>query len=302
MSIEAKRTRFIVRAEDAGKRLDQILAANIEGLSRRQARVLLDIGGVFVDGARTKVAGRALRAGQTVVANLGGSLRRATKEVGEAARARDEAALPPYRIVFQDAQIVVVDKPSGLLTAPTPEGDRGNLQALLARKLGGEIFIVQRLDLETSGLLVLARTPGANRILSEAVREHDFHRVYIAVVKGSAAFEEISVDLPLHGKRARTRLRVMERLGEVATILECELETGRTHQIRLHTRHVGHPVLGDKRYVDASDIEPTRIEPPRMALHAARLGLSHPSTGEALSFESPLPEDLATWLVEMRKK
>lgn len=296
MSTEAKRARFIVRPEDAGKRLDQMLAANIEGLSRRQARVLLDIGGVFVDGARTKVAGRALRAGQTVVANLGGSLRRATKEVGEAARARDEAALPPYRIVFQDAQIVVVDKPSGLLTAPTPEGDRGNLQALLQRRLGGEIFIVQRLDLETSGLLVLARTAEANRTLSERVREHDFHRVYTAVVKGSAAFEETTVDLPLHGKRARTRLRVVERLGELATILECELETGRTHQIRLHTLHLGHPVLGDKRYGS-----PSTIEPPRMALHATRLGLAHPTTGEALTFESPLPEDLAAWVMEMRK-
>src|SRR5262245_46460113 len=100
--------RFIVSGDDDGRRLDQVLAARVPDLSRRRARTRLDIGGVFVDGARTKVAGRAVRAGQEIVANVGGALGRATAEVGKAARARDEAALPPFRVVFEDADLVVV--------------------------------------------------------------------------------------------------------------------------------------------------------------------------------------------------
>lgn len=295
MTTDSSRARFVVQKEDQGKRLDQILAANVPGLSRRQARVLLDIGGVFVDGARTKVAGRAVRAGQTVVANLGGSLRRATKDVGEAARARDEAALPPFRIAYQDDDIVVVDKPSGLLTAPTPESDRNNIQSLLAKKLGREVYVVQRLDLETSGLLVLAITPEANRALSERIRVHDFERVYLAVVGGAVAPDEVTVDLPLHGKRAVTRVKTIERLPGGASLIECSLTTGRTHQIRLHAKSLGHPVLGDHRYGS-----PSPHDPPRMALHAARLGFVHPRTGDLLTFESPLPDDLAAWLAGLR--
>src|SRR5512141_1084620 len=147
MAREAHEThRFTVTPADRGQRLDQLLAARVPGLSRRKARVLLDLGGVFVDGARTKVAGKALRPGQVVVANVGGAL-------GREARARDDRALPPFEVVFEDADLVVVDKPSGLLTAPTPESDRANLARLLEEKLGAPIFVVHRIDLETSGLL-----------------------------------------------------------------------------------------------------------------------------------------------------
>src|SRR5262245_23730171 len=123
-----------VSSEDEGKRLDQLLAARVPELSRRKARVLLDLGGVFVDGVRTKQAGRLVREGQVVVAHLGGALERATKKVGRAARAEDERALPPYTIVHEDEDLVVVDKPAGLLTAPTPESDRNNLASLLGRR------------------------------------------------------------------------------------------------------------------------------------------------------------------------
>src|SRR5262249_10945522 len=150
--------------------------------------------------------------------------------------------------------------------------------------------VVQRLDLETSGLCVFARTPEANRVLSEKVREHDFERIYIAVVRGSAPFESVTVDAPLHNKRAVTHMKTIERIGDIATILECKLETGRTHQIRLHAQHVGHPVLGDRRYGN-----PVATEPPRMALHATRLGFVHPKSGEPLTFDSPVPSELASW-------
>jgi 23S rRNA pseudouridine1911/1915/1917 synthase len=292
-----RRFRFVAAEEDGGRRLDQVLAARIPELSRRQARVLLDLGGVFVDGARTKVAGRLVRPGAVVVANVGGGLRRATKEVGEAARARDDAALPPWRVVHEDADLVVVDKPSGLLTAPTPEGDRGTLAHALGRALG-PVLVVHRLDLETSGLLVFARTEEANRALAERFRTHDLDREYVAVLAGATAFDARTIEAPVAGRRAVTHVAVVERFGERATLVRCRLETGRTHQIRLHALEVGHPVLGDRRYGAAP---PAGLAPPpRLALHATRLGFRHPRTGEALTFDSPWPPDLAAWLEGLR--
>jgi 23S rRNA pseudouridine1911/1915/1917 synthase len=286
--------RFTVSREDDGRRLDQVLAARVPHLSRRKARLLLDIGGVFVDGARTKVAGRAAREGQVVVANLGGALERATPDLGREARARDEAALPPFRVAHQDADLVVVDKPAGMLTAPTPESDRNNLASALGRALGQAVYVVHRLDLDTSGLLVFARTEEANRALSELFRVHDVERVYLAALAGVVADDERAVDLPIEGRRAVTHVRVLERFA-TATLVRCQLETGRTHQIRLHARHLGHPVLGDRRYG-----APTPMDPPRMALHAAVLGIVHPRTGEPLRRESPLPDDLARYLDALR--
>jgi 23S rRNA pseudouridine1911/1915/1917 synthase len=295
MSREAFQThRFTVAPAQQGLRLDQVLAAGVPELSRRKARVLLDLGGVFVDGARTKVAGRLMRAGQVVVANVGGALGRASGEVGRAARARDEAALPAFRVVHQDEDVVIVDKPAGLLTAPTPESDRNNLARMLEEKVGGEIFVVHRIDLETSGLLVFARTPEANRVLAERFREHDVERLYLAVMRGVLAEDARTVEEPVAGRRAVTHLTVAERFA-AATLVRCRLETGRTHQIRLHARHLGHAILGDRRYGEAS-----AIDPPRMALHAAVLGIRQPRTGEALRFESAWPEDLAAWLAGLR--
>jgi 23S rRNA pseudouridine1911/1915/1917 synthase len=290
--------RFVVAPADQGRRLDQVLAANVPELSRRKARVVLDIGGVFVDGARTKVAGRVMRAGQVVVTNLGGALERATKQLGQAARARDEADLPPFRVVHQDADVVVVDKPSGLLTAPTPESDRNNLARALADRLGRPVFVVHRLDLETSGLLCFALTEGANRILSDRFREHDVERVYLAVLRGVLTDDARTVELPIAGRRAVTHVTVVERLT-AATWVRCQLETGRTHQIRLHAQHLGHPVLGDRRYSTAG-APPAPLEPPRMALHATVLGIRQPSSGDELRFESPWPDDLAPWLAALR--
>ncbi len=280
----ADKREYVATDEDAGERLDKVLAARIEGLSRRQARVLIDIGGVFVDGARIKVAGRKVRPGQRIVAHVGGALERATKAVGAAARARDEQALPSHEVVHEDADIIVVFKPAGLLTAPTPESDRNNLAALLGAR------VVHRIDLPTSGLLVFARNPAADRALSEQFRVHSVDREYMAVVRGAVPDEAITLDAPVGGKRAVTHLRVEERAGDRATRLRCRLETGRTHQIRIHCAGYGHPVLGDPRYG-----ERTAYDPPRLALHAAVLGLVHPRTRVAMRFERDWPDDLAAW-------
>jgi 23S rRNA pseudouridine1911/1915/1917 synthase len=291
---------FTVGQEDAGRRLDQVLAARVPGLSRRQARVLLDIGGVFVDGRRIKVAGRPARAGEEIVANLGGALARATGRPGRAARAEDERRLPTYAVVFEDEEIVVVDKPAGLLAAPTPESDRNNLVSLLEhRQAEGPrtpIWVVHRIDLETSGLMVFAKSPQANRVLSERFRTHDLERAYLAVVGGAFPEGLSRLDKPVGGRPAVTHVAVRERFGARATLLGCRLETGRTHQIRLHALAVGHPVIGDGRYGTPFREAP----PPRMALHATTLGFAHPLTGAPLSFESPWPPDLAAWTDRLR--
>lgn len=298
----ARKVQFEVSPEDAGKRIDQVLAARIPELSRRQARVLLDIGGVFVDRARVKVASRKVRPGQTIEAHLGGALERATKSVGRAARARDAAELPRFGVMFEDEDIVVVDKPAGLLTAPTPESDRNNLAEALGRDRP-QVLVVHRIDLQTSGLLVFAKSEEANRSLSARFREHDVERAYTAVVAGSVEGDAHTVQVPVKGRRAVTHLQVTERIGSLATVLEARLETGRTHQIRIHCRHLGHPVLGDRDYGRGralASVLALALEPPRMALHARLLGIVHPRTGERLVFDSPLPDELDAWLQALR--
>ncbi|HXU04283.1 MAG TPA: RluA family pseudouridine synthase [Polyangia bacterium] len=288
------RVAFKVGDADVGRRLDQVLAARVADLSRRQARVLLDIGGVFVDGRRVKVASRPMHAGEEVVAVMGGALARATKKTGRAARSADERQLPAFTVVFEDDDIVVVEKPAGLLTAPTPESDRNNLADLLKRRPGAvPVFVVHRIDLETSGLVVFAKTADANRELSHRFREHDLERAYLAVVAGAFRADIKVIDRPVAGRRAVTHVEIRERLGDRATVVACRLETGRTHQIRLHMAEVGTPVIGDARYG-----RPFSPAPPRMALHATRLGFVHPRTGAPLAFESPWPADLQKWLTE----
>ncbi len=294
---DGSRVTFTVGDAEVGLRLDQALAARVPGLSRRRARLLIDIGGVFVDGRRVKIAGKLMYAGEKVVANVGGALERATPTTGREARTQDEARLPSFAIVFEDADVVVVDKPSGLLTAPTPESDRNNLASLLARRPGGApVHVVHRIDLETSGLLVFAKTEDANRVLSEKFRAHDLGREYLVVVAGAFPDGTRVIERPVGGKPAVTHVAVEERLGTRATFLRCRLETGRTHQIRLHVQAEGHPVLGDPRYGGA----PISPRPPRMALHATLLAFAHPRTGEPLSFTSPWPADLAGWLEALR--
>jgi 23S rRNA pseudouridine1911/1915/1917 synthase len=294
--------RFVAGEVDHGKRLDQVLAARVPDLSRRKARLLIEIGGVFVDRSRVKVAGRLVRTGQMIEATMGGALARATSDVGSEARARDEASLPAFQVVFEDDDIVVVDKPAGLLTAPTPESDRNNLLSILARRGRPEgtgarpIFIVHRLDLDTSGVLVLAKTPLANKNLAERFRVHDVRREYLSVVLGELPEACSRIEAPIRGKRAVTNVAIEERLGAGATLIRCRLETGRTHQIRLHLAGISHPVLGDTEHGRR-----TLFDPPRMALHATVLGFAHPRSGEPIELSSPWPADLTPWLEGLRR-
>jgi 23S rRNA pseudouridine1911/1915/1917 synthase len=283
-----ERQRFEVATDDVDLRLDQLLAKRIDALSRRRARVLIDIGGVYVDGKRIKVASRKLVAGQVVEAVIGPALDRARNETGEAARQRDAATLPDFSVVFEDADVVVVDKPAGLLAAPTPEGDRGNLADLLSRRGGGRdpIWVVHRIDLPTSGLLVYAKSERANRDLSDLFRDHRAEREYAALVAGDWPESLVEIDEPVGGKPAITRVAVAGRRDGV-TALAVTLDTGRTHQIRIHCAGAGHPILGDRRYGERGPIDIGRL-----ALHARVLGFTHPISGEVLRFESEIPEPM----------
>jgi len=275
-------TRFEVAADETGLRLDQVVPKHVAGLSRRKARAVIDLGGVFVDRTRVKVAGRAVRAGQKIEVNVGGAI---------------ERSAPPLapNIVFVDDHVIVADKPAGLVTAPTPESDRGDLLDQLARSYG-EVFLVHRLDLPTSGLLVFARTREANKRLGAAFARHDVDREYRAVAIGAVAAQ--TVDRPIQGKRAVTHFDAKEALAG-ATLVSARLETGRTHQIRLHLAGLGHPVAGDHQHGGEAS---RTFEPraPRLALHAAMLGFTHPATGERVRFERELPDELATWIARLR--
>ncbi len=272
---------FVVDAKDAGLRLDQVIPKHVAGLSRRKARAVIDAGGVFVDRTRTKVASRFVKPGQAIEVNLG-------------SESRTEAP-PTPTIVFSDPHVIIADKPVGLVTAPTPESDRGDLLDQLKTQFG-EVYLVHRIDLPTSGLLVFARTRDANKVLGDAFAEHRIEREYRAVAIGDVAAQ--TIDRPIEGRRAVTHVEPLEKLAG-ATLIAARLETGRTHQIRIHLAGLGHPLAGDREH--GGERSRTFLpRPPRLALHAAVLGFVHPATGQPMRFESPLPAELAAWITRLR--
>jgi 23S rRNA pseudouridine1911/1915/1917 synthase len=294
------KTTFVVAAEDAGLRLDQVIPKHVAGLSRRKARAVIDLGGVFVDRARVKVASRPVKPGQTIDVNIGGALERSKDASRRAASGEGggegggAAALHP-RVVHNDDHVIVVDKPAGLVTAPTPESDRGDLLDQLQQRFG-EVYLVHRLDLPTSGLLVFARTRDANKQLGEAFKQHDVDREYRAVAVGAVAAQ--TIDRDIDKRRAVTHVEPVETFAN-ATLVGVRLETGRTHQIRIHLAGLGHPVCGDRTH--GGELERAFLpRPPRLALHAMVLGFTHPATGERVRWESPPPDELARWIDRLR--
>jgi 23S rRNA pseudouridine1911/1915/1917 synthase len=291
MVVTAKTT-FAVPVEDAGLRLDQVIPKHVPGLSRRKARAVIDLGGVFVDRARVKVAGRPVRPGQVIEVNIGGALERAKA----APTAGGEPTHVP-RIVHTDDHVIVVDKPAGLVTAPTPESDRGDLLDQLKQQFG-EVYLVHRLDLPTSGLLVFARTREANKVLGDAFKLHDIEREYRAVAVGAVTAQ--SIEREIDKRRAVTHVEPIETLAS-ATLVKVRLETGRTHQIRIHLAGIGHPVCGDRTH--GGELERAFLpRPPRLALHAAILGFVHPATGERVRWEASIPDELARWIDRLRAR
>ena len=276
---------FRTTEKDYGSRLDQVLAAHIDSLSRTKARAVLAIGGVFVEGKRTKVAGRLMKADLEITVHLGQALEN-SRDGG------DEALDPLPAFAFEDDELLVVEKASGLFSAPTPESDQNNLLALLQRELGKKLHLVHRLDRPTSGLMVFAKTPAAAGALGSQFQTHSIHRFYLAVLVGGVPESEFECELPIEQRPARTRFITLEQKA-AAALVRAELFTGRTHQVRLHAEALGHPVAGDSKYgrPQGRALSP---RPPRLALHAEKLGFTHPD-GRSLEFHSPLPDELATY-------
>ena len=282
-----------VDARAAGARLDRFIASS-GGISRGQARRSLDSGAVFVDGRRCKVSGRLVREGQDVVVNL--------EEGGRAATATP--ALQRSSLLYADEHLIAIDKPPFVPAQPTLTSDRGALPELAGALIGAPALLVHRLDRETSGVCVLARTRAAAAALSEAFRSGTPEKTYLALTARPPVPAEGRLEAPLGPDRARPGRRMVVEGGEPAatryrtvrtgpsgaSLVECSPETGRTHQIRVHLAHLGAPLLGDARYGGPRRADETGI--PRVMLHARRLVLVHPVTLAPLVLEAPLPEDV----------
>ena len=290
---------------DEGRRLDAFLASVFPDLSRAHHQRLIGEGQLLVDGRPRKAAYRL----------------RPVEEVAITFAPPQPIDVPaqaiPLTIVYQDADLVVIDKPPGLVVHPAPGHPSGTVvNALLSlcpdlAGIRGSIRpgIVHRLDKDTSGLMVAAKTDRAQQSLSDQLKERTVHKEYLALVAGEPAPPEGFIDAPIardphdrkrmaivaEGREARTRYAVAERFGRFS-LVRAFPETGRTHQIRVHLAAIGHPIAGDVIYASG----PTRRLTPRQFLHAARLSFAHPRTGELLTFESPLPADLGAVLDRLR--
>jgi len=296
MQAEQVEIQLSVSAEAAGIRLDQFLAGPLG--SRSRAQHLIEAGRVQVDGQQRP--------------------KRHTVATGEHVRVLEDAPLVeldadidvPFSVAYEDEHLIVVDKPPGVVVHPARGHRSGTLaQALIGRGAGGEepwrAGIVHRLDRDTSGLLVVAKSDAVHRALKELLAQRLLRREYRALVDGRPEARSGTIEAPIGRDRrertlmsidseqpreARTHFEILRALPE-ATLLAVVLDTGRTHQIRVHLAAIGHPVLGDKQYGGSP-----RYGLRRQFLHAARLAFTHPITGEALDVSSPLPEDLAAAL------
>jgi 23S rRNA pseudouridine1911/1915/1917 synthase len=292
---------LVVDEEDSGTRLDVVLGRLPQIGSRSQAAALIASGAVMVEGAPAAKS-RLVGAGETVTLLLPGVSR---PDIGR------QTAVP---VVHEDEWLLVVNKPAGMAVHPSRGHASGTMvQSLSGHGLaGGEDFrpgVVHRLDKDTSGLLVVAKSTEAHRRLVAMMRRRAIDRRYLALVQGGFTAESGTIEAPvgrdpvrrtsmtvggLAAREATTHFTVLERLGEL-TLVEVRLETGRTHQIRVHFSAIGHPVAGDPLYARRNPLGLGR-----QFLHSHRLAFLHPFSGEDLQFNAPLPDDLEMVLRRLR--
>ena len=309
--------RIISGTLPGGERLDKALSL-ASGLSRERIKTLMGEGRITLDGAPATQASLKPAAGTPFAIT-----------VPAAAPAEALAQDIPLTIVFEDEHLIVIDKPAGLVVHPAAGNLDGTLVNALLHHCKGQLSgiggvarpgIVHRIDKDTSGLLVVAKTDAAHEGLAKQFADHSIHRAYLAIVGGQpvpaagivrGAIARSAINRKKmalvedgRGKHAVTHYRTIETFAG-ATLVECRLETGRTHQVRVHMASIGHSLLGDPVY----GRNPQRIKSiltqlhfARQALHAAELGFIHPVTGAAHSFAAALPADMAGLLVELRKQ
>ena len=333
--VEGGRIEFVADEDARGQRLDQWLAARLApGLSRSRVQALMREGAVVVDGGIAGEAKRRLAGGEVVALTL-----------PEPAPATPQPEAIPLDILHEDADVIVVNKPAGMVVHPGAGNWTGTLVNALVGHCGSDLSgvgdamrpgIVHRLDKDTSGVLVVAKTDRAHMALAKAFADHGraggLARAYVALVWGVPERLSGTVEAPLgraadrvkravvpaereDARHAVTHFAVEERFGlrkeggYLASLLECRLETGRTHQIRVHMAHIGHPVIGDRDYGAGFRTKAAKLpfplsdrvsDFPRQALHARLLAFNHPVTGAPMEFTAPLPADMAGLLEGFR--
>ncbi|MCL4466013.1 MAG: RluA family pseudouridine synthase [Chloroflexi bacterium] len=297
--------RHRVDESESGQRLDRFLGLLWPDLSRSQWQRLVEQGRVLLDEKPAKPASK-VEAGQEVVAEV--------PEPPPATLVPEEAQL---NVVYEDGEVLVIDKPAGMVVHPAPGHDAGTLANVVIGRWQGEAGedtlrpgIVHRLDKDTSGLMVVAKNPSAQANLAQQIARHEMHKQYLLLVHGRLHPEQGVIDAPIGrnprerkrmavvegGREARTHYRVLE-LFDGYTLVEATLETGRTHQIRVHFQAIGYPVAGDPVYGVAHGHLPLG----RQFLHSYRLGFRLPASGRYLELTSSLPVDLQECLDLLRQ-
>ena len=302
-----------IDAERAGQRLDNYLLGELKGVPRSHVYRLIRSGQVRVNSGRTNPSYR-LQAGDRVrVPPVG------VRPAAPATATPDRLEWLGERILYEDNRILVLDKPAGMAVHGGSSVSLGCIEALrLLRPEAKDLELAHRLDRGTSGCLLLAKRRSALRVLHELLRESKVDKRYLALVKGRWPEGTTEIDAPLvtrrvsgearvkvdeSGKEARSSFRLVDHYGKTASLLEVSIETGRTHQIRVHAAHAGHPVAGDERYGDKDFDEYLKsFGLTRMFLHAHSLSFDWPDTGEPFSASAPLPEDLRSVLTALEAK
>ncbi len=306
---------FAVTLEEKGLRLDVFIAGKAPALSRSQVKRIIEEGAVRVNREPVTKAGTKLRSGDQVIFTV------------QPAQSWEVTAQDiPLHILYEDHDLLVIDKPTGMVIHPAPGHHEGTLVNAILHHcndlsgIGGVIRpgIVHRLDKDTSGVLLVAKNDETHRRLSDQFKEHEVKKTYKAFVFGSNMDDEGTITLPVgrhpddrkkmstrssRGKEAVSHWHVVGRYGDVA-LLDVDIETGRTHQIRVHLSSVGHPVVGDRLYGGTGRVKSVRDTAlrarlaafPRQALHAWQIGFIHPRQNRVLEFTAPLPEDMQSLL------
>jgi 23S rRNA pseudouridine1911/1915/1917 synthase len=311
--------KFTVNSEEAGKRLDKVITDRLTGYSRSQVKKLFELGNVYVDHKDVSAGKQKVEEGMQV------HLRIPQQENFEI---RPENI--PINIVYEDEDVLVVNKPRGMVVHPAPGNYSGTLVNALLYYPGKEHLsdvngdvrpgIVHRIDKDTSGLLMVAKNNEAHKSLAEQLYVHSIRRQYIALVQDNIKDDDGTIDAPIgrdrknrmkrsvngeNPKRAVTHFHVLERFG-FCTLIACQLETGRTHQIRVHMASIKHPLVGDPMYGSRKTWKGQMAQLlSRMQgqlLHAQILGFNHPRTGKYMEFRAPLPEEFEKVLAYLREK